>query len=743
MNTQHSDPRTFASWGVFPVLLSLILFAGSLPAQELSREVDPFIGTSNGGNTFPGAVVPWGMVSVSPHNAPGAPSGYINGRKEFTGFGHVHLSGTGCPDLGSVILTASQWPVRTDRASRTCTMANESASPGYYRTDLVEPGLLAEATATPRCGLTRFTAKSRVDIAVTIDAGESLALTGGGSARVVSDSEAEGWNVSGGLCGESNRQTVYFYVRYNRPSLSRGTWKGEKLQAASSVTAADTALGVWFRFNLESGESVTAQVGISYVSCANARLNLDSEVPSCDFEHIRSLASSLWESGLARIRVRGGKPEDFRKFYTALYHALIHPGIISDVNGDYPLMGRGGTGHYSGRERYSVFSLWDTYRTLHPLLTLVYPERQSAIIETMIDMYRESGWLPKWEIAGNETDLMSGDPAGIVIADSYLKGIRDFDVRTAFRAVTKPSESTNDTSAPPIRAGYHEYLKYHYIPFEQDTNRPWWVWGPASTTLEYCFADWCIGRFALSLGDSSTFREFDRRSMYYRNLVDTSSRFVRPKRKDGSWLSPFDPVATEGAGSWAGSGGPGYVEGNAWQYTWFVPHDIEGLARLLGGVDASLEKLDECFRKDLFTINNEPDIAYPYLFGSFAGHEQRTRDLVRHIMATDFRVGPGGLPGNDDAGTISAWFVFSSLGFYPACPASSEYALGVPLFESATVMLNRKYYPATRCLIERKSARDDSAHVCSWSLNGKKLTLYHITHSDIVNGGNLIFGSSE
>ncbi len=717
----------------------LFLCPRALPAQPITRHVDPFIGTSNGGNTFPGAILPWGMVSVSPHNAPGAPSGYIFGRQEFTGFGHVHLSGTGCPDLGSVILNAARWPFAASPGGSTCSLRNEKASPGYFRGELVEPGLVAEATASIRCGLTRFTALADADLAVTINAGESLALRGGGSVVILSDSEAEGWNISGGLCGEENRERVYFFARFDRHSLSSGTWKGVRLSGEKRAAAPDTSLGVWFRFTLREGDALSCMVGISYVSCANARQNLDVEMPACDFKKTKATADSAWESALSRIQVKGGERGDLTRFYTALYHMLIHPGILSDVNGEYPLMGRAGTGRHPGRERYSVFSLWDTYRTLHPFLTLVYPERQSAIVSTMIDMYRESGWLPKWEIAGNETYLMSGDPAPIVIADSYLKGIHDFDIRTAFEAMKKPSAATTDTSAPPIRAGYNEYLRYGYIPYEQDTTRPWWVWGPTSTTLEYCLADWSIARLARALGDDRAASAFHRRSMYYRNLVDTASRFIRPKRRDGSWLSPFDPVLTEGSGSWGGSGGPGYVEGNAWQYTWFVPHDVAGLAKLLGGADAFLAKLDRCFLEKRFTINNEPDIAYPYLFGAFKGHEKRTRDVVRGIMENEFKPGPGGLPGNDDAGAISGWFVFSALGFYPSCPASNDYALGIPLFDTVTVNLNRTYYAGSALVIERVPGIGDSVRIHPVRFNGKSLPRYALSHSDLVQGGTLLF----
>jgi len=489
----------------------------------------------------------------------------------------------------------------------------------------------------------------------------------------------------------------------------------------------------------KSGDHITVHVGISYVSTANAWLNLEREIGLRSFESICREAAAEWESSLGRIAVQGGSSEDSVKFYTALYHTLIHPSDISDANGDYPLMGHKGVGNALGRGRYSVFSLWDTYRTVHPLLTLVYPERQSAIIKSMLDIYRESGWLPKWELAANETYMMVGDPASVVIADSYIKGIRDFDAALAYEAMNKPSIATTDSAAPPIRAGYHDFLRYRYIPFDQDTTKEWWVWGPVSTTLEYCFDDWAVSQMAKALGRGEEAALFERRSQYYRNLYDSSTQLIRPKLSNGNWLQPFNQFATEGSGSWSGSGGPGYVEGNAWHHTWFVPHDIAGLASLFGGDAACAKKLAECFTNGQFTVNNEPDIAYPYLFTQLRDEEHRTAPLVENIMKTQFGTGPGGLPGNDDAGTISAWYVFSALGFYPACPASDIYQAGIPLFDRAVIKLDTTYYPADQCSIERTGTRQNNPFIEQILLNEKTKLSFQISHHDLVCGGKVLF----
>ncbi len=719
------------------VCLLLVLPAAFGRAQgDATQFVNPFIGTAGGGNTFPGAVVPWGMVSVSPRTSPGAPSGYIHGERWFYGFGHTHLSGTGCADLGGVILTVGRDSVRPTPDSYRCAYADEQATPGSYSVILRDPDVLAEVTASVRCGVTRFTPRRDGELYILLDAGRSEALAGGGSAVVHSSGEIEGYNTSGGFCGEANRQRVYFSLRVNRPFHSGGTWLGTRVSGDSSSAGQDSSVGAWVAVMGKKNQPVIVKVGISYVSMENARENLGSEVPDWDFERVRRDAKAGWQAMLSRVRVDGGSAGDRIKFYTALYHALLHPNVISDVNGEYPLMGRTGVGRYRGQNRYSVFSLWDTYRTLHPLLSLLYPERQSEIVRTMIDMYKESGWLPKWELAGNETHMMVGDPATIVIADSYVKGITDFDVDAAYEAMVKPAEHAGEPDALPVRPGYDEYLRYGYIPFEQDTLKEWWVWGPASVTLEYCLADWSIARIAGVLkksGDAETFRK---RSQYYRNLFDSGAMFMRPRRRDGSWLTPFDPYATEGSGSWKGSGGPGYVEGNAWQYTWFVPHDVPGLISLFGGPSPFARKLDSCFTTGQFSIGNEPDISYPYLFTYLQGREHRAAEIVQTIMDSNFGTGPDGLPGNDDCGTLSAWFVFGALGFYPACPGWDEYRIGLPLFPAAGVELNQSYYAGGEFIVESGTADVAGASVL---LNGHLLSVRRILHHEIANGGRLLF----
>jgi predicted alpha-1,2-mannosidase len=707
--------------------LTLVVMPVSLTAQNIKTIslVNPFIGTSNGGNTFPGAVVPWGMVSVSPHNSLTAPSGYLHNEKDLYGFGMVHLSGTGCAELGSILITFTD----KDQAVRPEEYKNnyslETASPGYFSMNLDDAKMTAEVTASERAGILKFQLQDDSKKTLVIDAGRSLSITGGGAIRIVSADEIEGYNISGGFCGEANREKIYFSARLSRKITGHKLWIGDTIINSGKAEITDSPLGGLFEFDLKSGDEILVKIGISYVSIENAKENLDTEIPGWDFNKIKSEAAGKWEKQLNRMIIEDTSKANLTKFYTAVYHSLVHPNIISDVNGDYPLMGSGGIGNYSDRKRYSVFSLWDTYRTLHPFLTLVYPEIQSEIIKTMIDMYRESGFLPKWELAGIETYMMVGDPASIVIADSYVKGITDFDAQAAMEAMLKPALLKLNEKAPPVRAAYHELLQYGYIPFEQNLNDDWWAWGPVSTSLEYCLSDFAISQMARKLDKPETANEFYARSLRYKNLFDPVSEFIRPRMKDGSWKEPFDPLATEGSGDWTGSGGPGYVEGNAWNYTWFVPHDINGLIELFGGEEKFSRKLYQSFTDNHFTINNEPDIAYPYLFRYVKEDGNKTAQLVQQIMNNDFGTDHNGLPGNDDCGTISAWFIFSALGFYPDCPAKKYYTMGFPLFDKATIKLNPTFYSGEEIIIEKKTDNYDSKIL----VNNIELPDYHINHN--------------
>jgi len=709
------------------------LGAAPRTVPDLASFVDPFIGTAGGGNTFPGALVPWGMVSVSPHNAPTDASGYVKGKPFISGFGHVHISGAGCSALGNVVLMPTTGDAQFDPETWKSAYSNEQASPGFYQTQLTRYNISAAMTATERAGISRYSfpessTRSNDGNNVFIDAAHSLNTASGGQIRVVSPTEAEGQSVGGGFCGSNTEQTVYFVARFSSPAVST--------QAHASNAAGKNDIAV-FRFAATTRQ-VLVKVGISYVSIANARLNLNGEIPAWDFDGVKLRARAAWNRELSRIETQGGTPEQKTIFYSGLYHALIHPSILSDRNGEYPTMGRKGVKRAQGYTRYHVYSLWDTYRTVHPLLTLLYPDRQIDMTKTMIEQAHEGGWLPKWELAGNETGVMVGDPASIVLASTYLKGLRGFDAQAAYEVARKGAMQLEGGN--PLRPGLRSYLKYGFIPqdYAQDKDGSW-VWGQVSTTQEYALADWSLGQWAQALGKSADATEFARRARFWRNLYDVKTGFLRPRLINGSWQEPFDALSAEGGASWSGSGGPGFVEGTAWQYLFFVQHDIAGLSALMGGAEVFTARLQQSFDNGQFVLSNEPDMAYPYAFTYINAEAWRTQKLVRQQMALHFNTRPEGIPGNDDTGATSSWYLWSALGFYPFNPAADSYQIGTPLFSSVTLHVPHAGASDTKFVIRARNNAEKNPYIQSATLNGKPFNSTQLRHADILRGGVLNF----
>lgn len=538
-------------------------------------------------------------------------------------------------------------------------------------------------------------------------------------------------------------QTLYFVAKISKKPLVSGVSIDGKDYPDFNREIAGNDIGVYFTFDTEENETICVKVGVSYVSISNARKNLEAEQPGFDFENTKLAAEQAWNLELSKIQVEGGNSEDKEKFYTALYHTLIHPSVANDVTGEYNTMGDNSIAQTNGYNRYTVFSLWDTYRNVHPFLSLVYPKRQSDMVKSMLGMYKESGWLPKWELAGMETNCMVGDPAIPVIVDSYLRGVRDFDADLAWEAMKhNASEPGRDN---PARPGFDDWLKYGYIPddagytlkvftsdnisYEYENARQLGtVWGSVSTGMEYCVADWNLAQMAKSLGKKDDHQFYLNRSLYYKNNYDNISGFVRPRLKDGSWLTPFDPASNRLNG---------FVEGSPWNYTFMVPHDMPGLITLMGGTKKFTEKLNTCFEMNFFDVTNEPDLAYPYLFNYVKNEEWRTQKEVREIIFRDFNISPGGLPGNDDCGTMSAWLVYSMMGFYPDCPGSMDYQLTSPVFSKITIALDQSYYPGKTFVIEVENGGKNNYFIKSMKFNGKPYKKYTLNHQDIVNGGNL------
>ncbi|MCR8918246.1 GH92 family glycosyl hydrolase [Bacteroides sp. ET225] len=738
------------------VLLAFLAvwFVGErLAAQEPADYVDPFIGTTNFGTCNPGAVCPNGMMSVVPFNVMGSddnrydkdarwwstPYEYTN--SYFTGFSHVNLSGVGCPELGSLLLMPTTGELDVDYHHYGSKYEKESASPGYYTISLTKYDILAEATATPRSGLVRFTfpeGKSNI----LLNLGEGLTNESGAYMRKVSETEVEGMKVLGTFC--YNPQAVfpiYFVMKVNKVPQASGYWKKQrpmvgveaewdkdqgkyKLYTKYAKDIAGDDIGAWFAFDTEKGEQIEVAMGVSFVSIANARENLEKEQHGRHFETVREEARKRWNDDLGRILVEGGTEEQKTVFYTGLYHALIHPNLLQDVNGQYPQM-EGDKILTSKGNRYTVFSLWDTYRNLHQLMTLVYPERQLDMVRSMVDMYREHGWLPKWELYGRETLTMEGDPSIPVIVDTWMKGLRDFDVDLAYEAMYKSATSPGKENL--LRPDNDDYMNLGYVPLREQFDNS------VSHALEYYIADYALAAFAEALGKNEDAKMFRERSLGYRHYYSEEYGTFRPILPDGSFYSPFDP--SQGANF---EPVPGFHEGSAWNYTFYVPHDVKGLARLMGGKKNFVKKLQMVFDKGLYDPANEPDIAYPYLFSYFKGEEWRTQKLVKELLAKHFTTKPDGLPGNEDTGTMSGWAVFSMMGFYPDCPGVPEYTLTLPAFDRVTIKLNPRYYGKEKLVIEVANPKAKGDYIKAIRLGGKKCG-YRISHRDLISAGHLSF----
>ncbi|MFY1612110.1 GH92 family glycosyl hydrolase [Macellibacteroides fermentans] len=734
---------------VFALLLSGVL---SVSAQQPVDYVNPFIGTSNYGTTNPGAVCPQGLMSVTPFNVMGSESNkfdkdsqwwsapYTSDNNYFTGFAHVNLSGVGCPELGGLLLMPTAGDLNVDYSQYGSAYTEEVAKPGYYGTKLTKYGIKAEATASMRTGLSRFTFPAGKGN-ILLNLGEGLTNETGATVRIVNDTEIEGSKLMGTFC--YNPQAVfpvYFVMKVSKAPKQMGYWKKQrpmkgveaewdgysgkyKLYTKYNRDMSGDDVGVWFTYDNEANEVIEVKMGVSFVSIENARLNMNTEQPDFNFDKVSKAAREQWNSDLSRVLVEGGSKDEKTIFYTALYHMLIHPNILQDVNGEYPMMESLKTGKTSGN-RYTVFSLWDTYRNVSQLMTLLFPERQVEIIRTMVDMYKESGWLPKWELFGRETLTMEGDPSIPYIVDAWMRGIRDFDVETAYQAMRKGATTPGEFNL--MRPDANDYFTKGYVPLREKFDNS------VSHALEYYIADWNLSKFAQSLGKKEDAKLFYDRSMGYKHYYSKEYGTLRPILPDGTFYSPFDPL--QGANF---EPSPGFHEGNSWNYTFYVPHDIAGLTKLMGGKKQFVDKLQMVFDKKYYDMANEPDIAYPYLFSNFKGEEWRTQKTVRGLLRDYYHNAPNGLPGNDDTGTMSAWAVFAMMGFYPACPGDVNYTLTSPLFDKVTIKLNPDYYKKGELVIGTNRTHADEIYIQEVKAGNKKLNGYFISHDELVNAGSI------
>lgn len=741
------------SVAVLATTLLSLLCALAHGQERLVEYVDPFIGTTNFGTTNPGARCPWGIMSVTPFNVMGSDSNTFDKDSRWwstpyewtnsflTGFAHVNLSGVGCPDMSSLLLMATTGPLEPDYHKYGTAYSEELAEPGYYAVRLDRYRISAELTSTLRTGVSRFTFPAG-ESHLLLNLGEGLTNESGAFLRRKSETEIEGMKLLGNFCYDVPQAVypIYFALRVSKTPKQTGWWKHQRPMTAEAEwdqhagrykvytkygqEIAGDDIGAYFTYETSEGEMIEVRLAVSFVSTENAWQNMETETAKLSFAQLRERASSIWERELSRIIVEGGTEEQRRVFYTALYHTMIQPSILQDVNGQYPTMESERVGQ-TAHDRYTIFSLWDTYRNVHQLMTLAYPERQLDMVRSIIDMYREGGWLPRWELIGRETLTMEGDPAIPVIVDTWLKGLRGYDIETAYEAMLK--SATLPSVANLLRSDNDDYLRLGYVPLRGKYDNS------VSHALEYYVADHALSILADSLGHKKEADRFYKQSLGYRHYFDPETKTLRPKLPNGSFLSPYDPELGKNF-----EPNPGFHEGCAWNYAFFVPHDIPELVRLHGGQKAFVRHLQSVFDDGHYDPSNEPDIAYPYLFTYFSGEEWRTQHLVSELLAKHFHTAPDGIPGNDDTGTMSAWAVFSMMGLYPDVPGVPEYALTAPTFDRITIRLDPTWYGSDRLVIEG-APRDAKSYVKRIHFNGKPLKRHRISHEMLRQGGVLSY----
>ena len=704
------------------------------PQTDYTQYVDPFIGAADNGHTFPGACRPFGMIQTSP--VTGAVgwrycSEYMYADSIIWGFTQTHLNGTGCMDLGDILVMPftgerhRTWDAYRSSFSKT----SENATPGYYTVTLDQAKVKAELTATTHAALHRYTYEQADSASILIDLQHGPAWNEKQYHSQVNSCEVN-WENDSTLTGHVNNkvwvdQDYYFVMQFSRPVIDHfelpmaETEKGKRLVAS---------------FNIQPGEEVLMKVALSTTGVEGAKANMAAEVPGWDFEGIRTAAKADWNSYLSRIEVEG-TDEEKTIFYTSFYHALIQPNEISDVDGRYR-NAADSVVNATGGKFYSTFSLWDTYRAAHPFYTLMVPERVDGFINSLVDQAEVQGYLPIWGLWGKENFCMVANHGVSVVAEAYAKGFRGFDAERAFNAIKQ-----TQTVSHPLKSNWENYMKYGYFPTDLTEAES------VSSTLESVYDDYAAADMAKRMGKTEDAAYFARRADFYKNLFDSSTQFMRPKKSDGTWKSPFNPSQIGHAESVGGD----YTEGNAWQYTWHVQHDVPGLIALFGGEEPFLNKLDSLFTLTLETTQadvtgligqyahgNEPSHHVTYLY-ALAGRPERTQELIREIFDTQYSPKPNGLCGNDDCGQMSAWYMFSAMGFYPVNPVSGEYVFGAPqLPEFVLHLADGKTFT-----IKAEGLSEANKYVKSITLNGEPYTKNFISHADIVKGGTLVYQMTD
>lgn len=722
---------------------------GRQAVKDYTAYVNPFVGTGGHGHTFPGPVVPHGMVQPSPDtriDGWDACSGYYYADSTINGFSHTHVSGTGCADYGDFLLmptVGEQQYDPQDYSSQTLPYAsafshqNETAEPGYYSVFLDRYGVKAELTATSRTAFHRYTFPETDDAGFILDMDYSIQHQTNldMQVEVVSDTEIRGHKLTEYWAFD---QQVSFYAKFSKPFTSvvvRDTLADQngKMQPRCKVL---------LKFNTEKDEQVLVKMGISAVDMDGAKKNLEAEIPGWDFDKVRSDARQLWNSYLSKIDVTTANETDKTIFYTAMYHTAVSPNLFTDVDGRY--LGMDLKVHQGNVDRsvYTVFSLWDTFRALHPLYSIIDPQLNNNFIRSLLLKSREGGIFPMWDLASNYTGTMIGYHAASLIADVYTKGYADFDLQEAYRACLRAAEyDTTGIKCPDLVLPHlMPMAKYYkntigYIPCDRENES-------VAKALEYAYDDYCISVLAEATGDYKNSQKYARFAKAYTLYFDPSVRFMRGVDSEGNWRTPFNPKASNHRND-------DYCEGNAWQWTWFVPHDVEGLVELMGGEDAFVGKLDSLFTADStiegdlvsadisgligqYAHGNEPSHHVIHLY-NYANCPWKTQELIDRVLKEQYRNAPDGLSGNEDCGQMSAWYVLNSMGFYQVCPGKPVYSIGRPIFDRVDVSLpDRKVFS-----VVTKNNSGENKYIESATLDGRPLDEPFLTHQDIAGGGTL------
>jgi predicted alpha-1,2-mannosidase len=746
--------------------LQIVLFSQN--TKTPADYVNPFIGTKDMGHTFPGVTVPFGMVQLSPetdtvlftYGKGYNPevyrycSGYQYDDKTIVGFSHTHFNGTGHSDLGDFLIMPTVGNLQLNPGTKdnpesgyrsVYSHQNEEASPGYYKV-MLDNNILTELTTTERVGYHKYTFPKSDSAHIIFDLTSGIYNYDGkvvwSSIRVENDTLVTGYRQTNGW---ARNRILFFAMTFSKPIKNYGLVNKEEMiykgfwrkfnQNKNFPEQAGNKIVCYFDFKTHEGESILIKFALSAVSANNAIENLKAEIPDWDFERIKTLAKQKWNNELAKIVIDADEERKVN-FYTSIYHSFLNPIIYSDVNGEYRGLDQN-IYKAKGFTNYTIFSLWDTYRALHPLYTIIQQKRTNDIIKSMLAHYEQSVHkiLPIWSHYSNENWCMIGYHAVPVIVDAYMKGIRDYDVNNAFDAVFSSSNYE-----PYDGIGY--YKKYGFVPEDLNSNS-------ASKTLEYAYDDWTIYRFAESLGKKEIANEYLNRSLSYKNLFDPITKFVRAKNSDGKFKENFDALSTANQG---------YIEGNAWNYSLYIPHDIKGFINLLGSKEKLITWIDSLFTMQIsdesfshsedidragmignYVHGNEPSHQVPYMY-CYAGAPWKTQEKIHQIVNSMYKNKPDGLSGNDDCGQMSAWYIFSVLGFYPVAPGSNEYVIGSPCLKNAIINLeNGKQFK-----IETENYSEQNIYIKEVYLNNKKLERTFLKHEEIISGGNLkfIFSSS-